>query len=118
MTKEERKEFLKEVKTEIRNIRKNATDEEKGKLDFYSFVCDSSCDCIYGQMTGNCNSKRANILTPKSYKFLTRQPSVVPFLDKGKDYTALEKYLLIVKPVTHRKIIDYIKGEITTLKIN
>lgn len=114
MNKEERKQLVKEVRKEILNIKTNAKYNEIEKLDFNTFIFDSAGSCIYGQMTGSCNSLRAKEISPKLYFYLRMNDSLM----EGSNYTALEKYLTIVKPVTHKKIIDYIKGDITTLKIS
>lgn len=54
-----KKQFIEDVKKEAVALRKNATKEELGRLDLYSFNADLKDRCVYGQMTGNCASPRA-----------------------------------------------------------
>lgn len=68
MKKYTKKQFLDEVKQEIENIKKFATDKEKQNLDFDSFNADSPTSCIYGQLTGDCESDRAIKLIRKCCK--------------------------------------------------
>lgn len=118
-------EFLLEVKAEIDNIKTQATKEELSKLTIEGFDHNHDSKCIYGQMTGDCDSHRAITLAPKVYynigdghTFAKQQ-----FEKKEGDlrgfnyYTALEKYLFMVKKPTHSKIIDYLKGKIDTLEL-
>ena len=125
--------FLKEVMTEINHLRNNATPEEKDRLDFESFIQTSSRQCIYGQMTGHCNSIRAKELYPKTYYYIKNKAGeyhpngYLPFskheFKDGDRVTPLEKYLYMcanrdgTKSKTHRHIIDYIKGNRKTLKL-
>lgn len=51
--------FLKQVITELKHIKRHATPEELNKLSFITFNKNNPCKCIYGQMTGNCDSTRA-----------------------------------------------------------
>lgn len=62
---EERKILHDLVKEEARKLRENATPEELSKLDFQTLDYDNISMCIYGQMTGNCLSDRANELVIK-----------------------------------------------------
>lgn len=47
---------------EARNLRKFATKEEINSLEFKTFDANSPEDCIYGQMTSDCFSKRSKNL--------------------------------------------------------
>lgn len=47
------------------NLKTHTTDEEKKSLNFHFLDEDSSYNCLYGQMTGNCFSKRASELITK-----------------------------------------------------
>lgn len=53
------------VKQEALNIRKYASKEEKANLNIQEFDADNRTECIYGQMTGNCYSRRAYSLIRK-----------------------------------------------------
>lgn len=55
----ERSELVKLVKSELKNLRKNATQEELIKLGKNRINPDNRYMCIYGQMTGDCCSDRA-----------------------------------------------------------
>jgi hypothetical protein len=111
-------EFLLEVKTELDNIKANATKEEIGRLNIESFNVNSPTRCIYGLMTGECFSNRAKELSPKIYdnvgwgNSFTQQSFIK---NKMECFTALEKYLYMVKAPTHAKIIEYLKGTINVL---
>lgn len=59
-------EFLSDVKHEIDMLMKYGTKNELSNLDLDSFDQDHTENCIYGQMTGSCTSKRAKILMDKS----------------------------------------------------
>lgn len=61
-----KQEFLNDVAHEIKTLKKLATKEELAKLDFSSFNNGNVTKCIYGQITGNCASKRAKILMDKA----------------------------------------------------
>lgn len=52
-------QFLEDVKKEARALRENATKEEIGLLDREEFDPSDLNNCIYGQMTGDCQSERA-----------------------------------------------------------
>lgn len=119
--------FLIAVIAEIKRIKRLATDEEIAKLNFSRFEHWSSCDCIYGQMTGHCDSKRANEIMPKKFADVDAEHSTIhvnhkyKFSDqsfkKGTYFTALEKYLYMCPKTTHKHIFDFLKGKTKTLVI-
>lgn len=53
------------VKTEAANLLKEATKEELEKLNLETFSSSHHRLCIYGQMTGDCFSERAELLISK-----------------------------------------------------
>ncbi len=114
-------EFLLEVKAELDNLKAKATKKEISKLNFENFDHNSSSNCIYGQMTEHCESARAKKLSPKVYSdigcghIFSKQNFKKE--EKYNSYTALEKYLFMVKKPTHKKIISYLKGEFDTIKL-
>lgn len=116
-----KKDFLIEVMSEIDRIKSKATKEEISLLNFKSFNHYSSGSCIYGQMTGSCDSRRAEKLMRKSYANISL--NLISKKDNFKDqdfqkgccFTALEKYLYMVGATMHEKIIKYLKGEINEL---
>lgn len=115
-------EFLLEVKQELDNIKKLATKEEIDNLDTRTFKHTNSYLCIYGQMTGNCQSTRARDLYKKSYinvGYDSIDLTYIPFKNQdltltkvNGNFTPLEKYLYMVKESMHKKIIAYLKGDI------
>ena len=127
----EKSEFLKIVSEEINNIKNKATKEEKNRLNFEGFRHQYPENCIYGQMTGRCDSSRAEELTSKTLEsiYVSCTPQYleghIPFeyLDRssGDIFTPLEQYLYMSatksgrKSKMHREIIEYIKGERATL---
>lgn len=58
-------ELLDLVVEEAINLKKHATKEELLKLNYSDMSGDSQFSCIYGQMTGDCLSKRAYELIHK-----------------------------------------------------
>ena len=79
-----------EVLKEIEHLQKHATKDEKERLNLIKFDADHIEKCIYGLMTGNCSSNRAEDLYPKSLYTVTKG------LDqkKGVDFTHLEAYIM------------------------
>lgn len=119
-TKPTKEEFLKNVIKEIENIKEKATYEEKENLDFSNFEFDNASKCIYGQMTGDCDSARAVELTPKKHSDIILGQGFKSQEFGGtseKYFTDLEMYLFISNDKTHEKIINYIKGFSETLDI-
>ena len=119
-------EFLKEVQIELDTIKQKATKKEISKLNFDNFRHYSRGYCIYGQMTGDCNSNRAKELYKKNYCSIPIS-SYTPFklhcFVLGDIYTPLEKYLYMVatedgnKSYKHKEIISYLKGEINKIEL-
>jgi hypothetical protein len=97
-------EFLQEVKNEINLLKKNATKEELGRLDFRSFSPVVVHLCLYGQMTGDCYSVRAFVLKETcSYV-------------NGSPFTDLENYIKLPQ-AQNEKIISFLRSETDTLEI-
>lgn len=136
-----KKHFLADVRHEIEMLREHATDREKSNLDFSEFNPSYSSTCIYGQMTGQCYSVRAEELMDLScVRIFDRNPSgkkpLVKILDfvngeyekskiwKGRnkrdfDYkfiSALEGYIFATD-AKNAEIIQYIKGETNSLEL-
>lgn len=119
-------EFLTLVKEEATHLRKKATNAEKRRLSYESLLPCHADFCLYGLMTGNCFSKRARRLTPKTLLFVGE--SSMGTNDKfphdtfttlkpqaGLQFTPIEVYLLI-KGSKSKKLINYIKGETETFE--
>ena len=126
LTDKEVEQFLAEVRAEIETIKEKATDEEKSKLDFAELDHDSRYSCIYGQMTGFCESFRAQELMPKSYETFQVLGAPTNLDDyyiqhqstkEGTSVTALEKFLFSSPSEVHKNIISYIKGEAEALEL-
>jgi len=114
--------FLIAVIAEIMRIKRLATKKEIANLNFSRFQHWHSSNCIYGQMTGECSSPRARRIMPKTFEDIVgdwcsgaggshkygfeRQK-----FEKGKTFTALEKYLYMCPKTTHKHIIDFLKGK-------
>ncbi|HDZ04880.1 hypothetical protein LCGC14_0370410 [marine sediment metagenome] len=113
-------QFIQTAIEEIDHIIKVATDKEKGRLDFRHFNRSHNERCIYGQMTGDCASDRAKEIMPKIYKTISYGNGWafgMQDFTRGERFTPLEKYLFMVNPDTQLQIIQYIKGEIGTLRL-
>lgn len=116
MTKEE---VYNAIVEEIKTIREKATSEEKAKLDIEIFNEYSPTQCIYGLMTGNCVSHRANQLMPKSIDIYPTfgEDNIIGYFeglattDSTKSYTLLEVALFNLSKYIVSNIIDYIKEE-------
>ncbi len=58
-----RKEVMQDlVKEEAKNLKKNANKEELQRLNFKNLISNDYKYCIYGQITGDCYSDRAEAL--------------------------------------------------------
>jgi hypothetical protein len=117
-----KKDFLNMVMKEINRIKKEATKEEIGELNFNTLNPYLSITCIYGQMTGSCTSARAKILHPKTFKETADKRWTFNDWVKSKDselgcmVTPLEVYITL-KDSKNKKVIQYLKGEIKELKL-
>jgi hypothetical protein len=56
------KQFIEDVKKEARALREHGTEAEIERLNLSTFDGKQSTSCIYGQMTGDCFSDRAETL--------------------------------------------------------
>lgn len=121
-----KEEFFKYTLEEINNIKKHATPEEISKLDIDNLDPSSSYGCIYGLMTGNCNSDRAYELIKlcatstlswslHAFKedYITSRP---PRGFSGNSYTCLEACIYSF-PLNNPEIIEYLKGDTTELRL-
>lgn len=64
-------DFLKAVEHEVKTLKKLATKEELENLNFEYLHPEFPQSCIYGQMTGECYSKRAKELMDKACIIVT-----------------------------------------------
>ena len=126
----ERKEFIAEVRKELKHIKANATKEEIDKLDIIDLDPSSAAHCIYGQMTGQCDSTRACELSSK----ISSELRNIKISDTGsKYYTFLEVYIYEYTYVHEfeteeveannastrhlNHILRYLKGDITRVTL-
>lgn len=107
---------------EATNLKQHATEVEKEKLTKKFFEPDNISRCIYGQMTGDCDSSRA----VKLAKLCIGKVSVAGLESKRISqtkprsayarYSPLEAYIYQYRG-SGEKIIDFIKGETETLDL-
>lgn len=113
------KDFIMDVLYEINHIKKHATKEEISRLDFEEFSPERIDKCIYGQMTGDCFSKRAEQLMPKKHDAifnLLNGKSKINFikdmqLNDEQSFTVLEVFVSLNYKDQNAGIIRYLKGE-------
>lgn len=55
----DKEQFIWDVINEALAIRENATQEERNNLNYFELNASNIHKCIYGQMTGHCNSDRS-----------------------------------------------------------
>lgn len=92
-----KEQFLKDVRTEINNIKKYATKAEINRLDFENLNPDSKYKCIYGQMTGICTSPRASELIFKS---------CARYISPGDDYIKTDSFIKLKSQINGKTIPD------------
>ena len=135
----QQKDFFKLVSEELDTIKKNATSVEIDNLDFDSFEFSDATHCIYGQLTGDCYSSRSREINPKVFKYIVNEDfdivrnnmhyategavfkiHCLEQLDNNQSqaYTALEKYIFMCDNLKRREIIDYLKGNNSSIKID
>ena len=110
------------VKDEAEKLKIHATPEEIGRLNFKNLRHEMTERCIYGQMTGDCYSKRATQLlkkctTPYS-SFLSpyRKPDKKTFTNDRWVFSPIEFY--IANSESKREaLIDFLQGKSETLNL-
>lgn len=131
-------ELIELVRKEADALRAHATQEEKDKLNIRTLDPQNMHNCIYGQMTGSCYSRRAHTLldvcavkmiTPKMYH-LTKSYGICKIEDKdisdslgtddrGRNYSPIETFIVIQKNITNgnnERLMDYIQGKTNELE--
>lgn len=133
MTPEQSKILVDLVKKEAKAIKENATEKEIDNLDFDELRPANTQRCIYGQMTGDCYSLRANDLIVKCAKRVYETTGGInkcnihklngkPFLlDNSqlrtqKYHSPIELFILFDEK-NNKMLIDYLKGNRKTFKI-
>lgn len=128
--------FPKLVIEEAKALRKNATVEERSRLDFNELDHDNRHKCIYGQLVGDCFSVRAKELIEKSCR---RVYSTNGFFENSKlngspigkfrkttnaqygwgkptdYYSPIEMFIVNAKDSQKENLIKFLKGEIKSL---
>lgn len=123
------------VKSEAKNLKKFATQDELSNLDFGKFDPDFSKTCIYGQLTGYCHSERAQELIKKCCKKVYRatEENISNCLElngKPKErisgvalgsavnyWSPIEVFVAQHDNNANGKLINYLKGINNTLEI-
>lgn len=126
-----KKELRLSASKEVRNIKKHATKKEISRLDYRSLRPQYQESCIYGQMTGDCFSERANYLIGKC---AVRYTEEIPFnsdayneeeihlTEEGlgeyatRNYSALELYIFSPEAKSEH-LISWLKGDIKNLRL-
>jgi len=132
-----------DVRKEAEALRMHATNEERDRLRFDELQPDHRDRCIYGQMTGNCDSDRAIVLISKcAHKYIAdyglaeikeqgferiqKNVSIDPIeevvdqlcdaRDVGSHYSAIEGYILLPE-AKNENLIAFLKGETEILEL-
>lgn len=128
------------VVEEAVNLKKYATKKELSKLDYTHLAGNHPDNCIYGQLTGSCNSARAYRLIRKCCDKVYKEEESADIILLGKnlngkpkklecpssrlDYysSPIENFLIRYKKeyidssIFAKKLIKFLKGEIDELK--
>lgn len=117
------------VKKEAQKLKLNATKQEIANLNFSTFVPSFKDDCIYGQMTGNCYTKRASNLILKCCENIFAKTPLQDMLDvkidgrptkkkmSDRDYKYYSPIEIFISFGENREngnnkmLIDYLKGK-------
>ena len=114
--------IIKHVKAEIENIKLFATKKQISKLNFDTLDPQHTERCIYGQMTGCCESNRAYVLINKcctrATKDMDRFIKTSCIRERSVySYSFLEAFIYNY-PDNNKHIIDYIKGKTDKLRLS
>lgn len=113
------------VKKEAANLRENATKNELARLNFTSLLPNSKQKCVYGQMTGECNSRRATeLITQCCKRVFENDYSLVDNIQAaplngspvGKSrssfWSPIEVFIIQHNnSLNNKELISYLKGE-------
>lgn len=141
-----KRNFLLAVTHEVKMLKKHTTLEERSKLNFENFDPTTKMGCVYGQMTGSCDTFRARelmglccrkelnvsnaqleystfdevkpLLTgiTKSYRGTTWDSGV--WHRRSYDYlSALEAYIFI-RDTNRSHVLEYLMDKTNTIKLN
>ena len=117
---------------EATNIKRLATKEEVEKLNICFFAPANFNNCIYGQMTGDCNSPRAiNLIQSCSELFysvpfgLSAEKHLITTISLNRrrrgqftNYSPIEFYIQTVDDkLSHKILIDFLQDKTKTLNL-
>ncbi len=125
------------VKVEADNIKQHATSEEINRLNFEGLYPSNAERCIYGQMTGNCYSIRANKLiiecATRVYKLTDTSSNALAEVslngkpkkesDRASNYHSPIEIFIYGSSQTksgvlnNKRLINYLKGKTNKLKL-
>lgn len=125
------KTLIELVKNEATNLREHASKEQLSKLNINRLNPNNQERCIYGQMTGNCDSKSAVKLMVKCaervYTILDSENRFDRSILNGEPITSkrqfwfspIEKYIYLRRnqPSELKKLVKYLKGETDKLNL-
>lgn len=110
---------------ESTKLRQNARPSERARLNYFELSPQNTFLCIYGQMTGNCFSRRSSVLlelcaVPYSSSLeRSRNPNLdsFPKFRYARDtFSAIEFYIVQPK-AKNKKLVEFIRGEINDLQL-
>lgn len=108
-----KKQFLEDVAKEARALKKHATPEELDKLDFSNLWPNDVTLCVYGQMTGYCDSPRASeLIKICANKFFIDSSGDFIYEKEFEEFrwSPLERYITH-DDAQNKNLIAFLKGE-------
>ena len=110
------------VKNEAELLKKYATDEELLRLNIDKLSPCNGFRCIYGQMTGDCYTRRATELLNLCTKPYSQEVGQYVeaeddlFGKHSRDFSPIELYISL-DGARNKELISYLKDETNTLEI-
>lgn len=107
------KEFHADVAAEAKALRLHATREELDRLDIKTLDPNSTGNCIYGTMTGDCDNARATRLIKACTKiYLKNWNDLESKTNEFSNYywSSIEAYILLPE-ANNPGLIAYLRGE-------
>lgn len=116
-----KEQFLDDVKAEAKALREHATKEELGKLDIRNLDANNPHCCVYGQLTGDCDSDRATVLMKRCANVYFMTPT------DGLNFCVTEKFAycnwspiecyIRLPQAQNANLIVYLRGETDDLNL-
>lgn len=115
-------EQLKEdVRKEAEALKIHATVEEREKLDISKLKPNSTSFCIYGQMTGDCDSRRASHLIKNCTKIYIEAGSAIDHMELNAVFADFRwspiEFYILQKEARNANLIAFLRGETETLTL-